>query len=101
MVDDHASAYQAHHLWGRGSGNTPFCAVCPLDRTAGRSIVNFCARDRSSRPVAVSGQIFGWSDTWQLVINTGTTIVTFLMNGTTMHPGRCPEPIFVPVGFID
>jgi hypothetical protein len=22
---------------------------------------------------------FGWSDTWQLVINTGTTIVTFLM----------------------
>src|SRR6476646_2104086 len=28
---------------------------------------------------AVSGPIFGWSDTWQLVINTGTTIVTFLM----------------------
>jgi low affinity Fe/Cu permease len=27
----------------------------------------------------VSGPIFGWSDTWQLVINTGTTIVTFLM----------------------
>ncbi len=23
--------------------------------------------------------LFGWSDTWQLVINTGTTIVTFLM----------------------
>jgi low affinity Fe/Cu permease len=28
---------------------------------------------------AVSGPPFGWSDTWQLVINTGTTIVTFLM----------------------
>ncbi len=28
---------------------------------------------------ALSGPIFGWSDTWQLVINTGTTIVTFLM----------------------
>jgi len=27
----------------------------------------------------VSGPIFGYSDTWQLVINTGTTIVTFLM----------------------
>ncbi|WP_103258465.1 low affinity iron permease family protein [Tabrizicola aquatica] len=27
----------------------------------------------------VSGPIFGFSDTWQLVINTGTTIVTFLM----------------------
>lgn len=26
-----------------------------------------------------TGPIFHWSDTWQLVINTGTTIVTFLM----------------------
>ena len=28
---------------------------------------------------AASGPVFAWSDTWQLVINTGTTIVTFLM----------------------
>lgn len=28
---------------------------------------------------AISGPIFNWSDTWQLIINTGTTIVTFLM----------------------
>ena len=28
---------------------------------------------------AFSGPVFGFSDTWQLVINTGTTIVTFLM----------------------
>jgi low affinity Fe/Cu permease len=28
---------------------------------------------------AVSGPVFHYSDTWQLVINTGTTIVTFLM----------------------
>lgn len=28
---------------------------------------------------AASGPFFGFSDTWQLVINTGTTIVTFLM----------------------
>ncbi|MGH1591384.1 low affinity iron permease family protein [Methylobacterium phyllosphaerae] len=28
---------------------------------------------------AVSGPFFGYSETWQLVINTGTTIVTFLM----------------------
>src|SRR5262245_31734759 len=28
---------------------------------------------------AFSGPLFGFSDTWQLVINTGTTIVTFLM----------------------
>src|SRR5437588_1158741 len=46
---------------------------------------------RAGRPVAfvaavgilalwgLSGPLFGFSDTWQLVINTGTTIVTFLM----------------------
>jgi low affinity Fe/Cu permease len=28
---------------------------------------------------ALSGPIFGFSDTWQLVINTSTTIITFLM----------------------
>jgi low affinity Fe/Cu permease len=27
----------------------------------------------------ISGPMFGFSDTWQLIINTGTTIVTFLM----------------------
>ncbi|WP_342316144.1 low affinity iron permease family protein [Lysobacter sp. FW306-1B-D06B] len=27
----------------------------------------------------VSGPMFGFSDTWQLIINTGTTIITFLM----------------------
>jgi low affinity Fe/Cu permease len=27
----------------------------------------------------LSGPLFGFSDTWQLVINTGTTIITFLM----------------------
>ena len=28
---------------------------------------------------AMSGPVFQWSDTWQLVINTGTPIITFLM----------------------
>ena len=28
---------------------------------------------------AVTGPLFSWSNTWQLVINTGTTIITFLM----------------------
>lgn len=28
---------------------------------------------------ALLGPVFGYSDTWQLVINTGTTIITFLM----------------------
>jgi low affinity Fe/Cu permease len=33
----------------------------------------------------VTGPLFGWSDTWQLVINTGTTIVTFLMVFLIQH----------------
>ena len=28
---------------------------------------------------ALAGPVFGFSDTWQLVINTGTTVITFLM----------------------
>jgi low affinity Fe/Cu permease len=28
---------------------------------------------------ALTGPLFGYSDSWQLVINTGTTVVTFLM----------------------
>jgi low affinity Fe/Cu permease len=34
---------------------------------------------------AISGPIFNYSDTWQLVINTGTTIVTFLMVFLIQH----------------
>jgi low affinity Fe/Cu permease len=34
---------------------------------------------------AVTGPIFQYSDTWQLVINTGTTIITFLMVFLIQH----------------
>ena len=34
---------------------------------------------------AITGPIFGFSDTWQLVINTGTTVVTFLMVFLIQH----------------
>ena len=34
---------------------------------------------------AFTGPLFGYSDTWQLVINTGTTIVTFLMVFLIQH----------------
>ena len=34
---------------------------------------------------ALSGPVFGFNDTWQLVINTGTTIVTFLMVFLIQH----------------
>ena len=33
----------------------------------------------------VTGPLFGYSDTWQLVINTGTTVVTFLMVFLIQH----------------
>jgi len=51
-----------------------------------KSSAHFCGRPRvfilAVGVIAVwiiTGPIFGFSDTWQLVINTGTTIVTFLM----------------------
>ena len=34
---------------------------------------------------AVTGPIFNYSDTWQLVINTGTTVATFLMIFVLQH----------------
>lgn len=33
----------------------------------------------------ITGPLFGFSDTWQLVINTGTTIITFLMVFVIQH----------------
>jgi low affinity Fe/Cu permease len=51
-----------------------------------KSASHFCGRPRTfALAVAIiaiwiiTGPIFGFSDTWQLVINTGTTIITFLM----------------------
>jgi low affinity Fe/Cu permease len=35
--------------------------------------------------VPAAGPLFGYSDTWQLVINAGTTIVTFLMVFLLQH----------------
>ena len=51
-----------------------------------KAAARFCGRPRMFAVAAgtivlwgLSGPLFGWSDTWQLVINTSTTIVTFLM----------------------
>jgi low affinity Fe/Cu permease len=33
----------------------------------------------------VTGPLFGWSDTWQLVVNTATSIITFLMVFLLQH----------------
>jgi low affinity Fe/Cu permease len=47
-------------------------------RVAGRAMT-FTLAGATIVVWAVTGPLFGFSDTWQLVINTGTTIVTFLM----------------------
>jgi low affinity Fe/Cu permease len=49
-----------------------------VTRTAGRPVTSILA---FSVIIiwAVSGPFFDYSDTWQLIINTGTTIITFLM----------------------
>jgi low affinity Fe/Cu permease len=51
-----------------------------------KSASHFCGRPRTFALALaviatwiVTGPLFGFSDTWQLVINTGTTIITFLM----------------------
>jgi low affinity Fe/Cu permease len=51
-----------------------------------KAAAHFCGRPRTFALAMaivlawiVTGPMFGFSDTWQLVINTGTTIVTFLM----------------------
>jgi len=51
-----------------------------------KSASHFCGRPRTFALAAaiiaiwiITGPVFKFSDTWQLVINTGTTIVTFLM----------------------
>jgi low affinity Fe/Cu permease len=49
-----------------------------ISRTTGHP-VSFCCALAIILLWAVSGPLFRFSDTWQLVINTGTTIVTFLM----------------------
>lgn len=53
-------------------------AACEIARLAGKPSTFLIA---SGLVVlwAMSGPIFGFSDTWQLVINTSTTIITFLM----------------------
>ncbi len=49
-----------------------------ISRLAGRPMAFFLASAIVLIWI-VTGPFFGFSDTWQLVINTGTTIVTFLM----------------------
>lgn len=53
-------------------------------RSSGRA-VTFAAAVTLIAAWAVSGPFFGFSETWQLVVNTATTIVTFLMVFVLQH----------------
>jgi low affinity Fe/Cu permease len=64
------SSSSASHLFGKIANIT--------SRAAGRASA-FAVASLVVIVWAVTGPLFGYSDTWQLVINTGTTIVTFLM----------------------
>jgi low affinity Fe/Cu permease len=66
----HARAYRP------GSRFTRFAKVTA--HAAGQP-ATFCVAVAIIVLWAATGPLFGFSDTWQLVINTGTTIVTFLM----------------------
>jgi low affinity Fe/Cu permease len=60
----------------QGSWFTRFAKITA--RAAGQP-ATFCVAVVIILLWAVTGPLFGFSDTWQLIINTGTTIVTFLM----------------------
>jgi low affinity Fe/Cu permease len=66
----HAADTEKLSIFARAANNTARAAGKPL--TFGLCVLIVVVW-------AVSGPIFHYSDTWQLVINTGTTIITFLM----------------------
>jgi low affinity Fe/Cu permease len=62
----------------RSHGDVPERAATAVTKWAG-SGAGFGTALATVLVWAATGPLFGYSDTWQLVINTGTTIITFLM----------------------
>jgi low affinity Fe/Cu permease len=60
-------------------GRSPFARFSRWTAHAAGHPLAFLAAALIILAWVVTGPLFGFSDTWQLVINTGTTIVTFLM----------------------
>ena len=80
-----ASAAKSHVLKEHASRQVSFSeqgwfskTACLISHWAGKP-VTFLAATAVVILWAMSGPFFGYSDTWQLVINTSTTIITFLM----------------------
>lgn len=69
--------------------NEPFAAAARWTaRQTGRPM-GFILAVSTIAVWGMTGPFFGFSDTWQLVINTGTTIVTFLMVFLIQHSQNC------------
>ena len=72
-------SFQAQMSNGAWSCKTRFARWPSAQLTPSEPTGPSWRRSRRSPSGRVTGPYFGYSDTWQLFINTGTTIVTFLM----------------------
>ena len=70
VLNHSGNAHGAAHLFARVANRAAHLAGKPLTFLIAVGVV---------LAWAISGPYFGFSDTWQLVINTSTTIITFLM----------------------
>jgi low affinity Fe/Cu permease len=78
QTHDHSSGHTSGHANGTPAGKLFSEIANAVARQSGRPVA-FTIAVLTIVVWAVTGPIFGYSDTWQLIINTGTTIVTFLM----------------------
>jgi low affinity Fe/Cu permease len=69
-LDRHDQHHRLPHLFDRFANGATHHAGSPLAFFMATMLIVLWA---------VTGPVFGFSETWQLVINTGTTIITFLM----------------------
>jgi len=76
----HANGHHDQNIWS----NLFSRAACETARLAGKPLT-FLVAALLVVIWAATGPLFGYSDTWQLVINTSTTIVTFLMVFLIQH----------------
>jgi low affinity Fe/Cu permease len=75
-----ANGRQANNGWSAMFSNM----ACTISHWAGKPVV-FLTAVTLVLVWALSGPLFHFSDTWQLVINTSTTIITFLMVFLIQH----------------
>jgi low affinity Fe/Cu permease len=78
-AQNHATHHTELHRHAKASMNTVFSRFAQRIAALTGHPVTFLLAMSVIVVWVVTGPIFGYSDTWQLIINTGTTIVTFLM----------------------